>query len=107
MSKTDNPPICSNTVSKATLRVALDEIMRAERTGVYYWPSYEIIEWAGKYLRLLWGQDGNDLRHLQPTVVDDIMRRFIKMYIKPREGEAIAPVEIGPALQFVKKEGEV
>jgi hypothetical protein len=103
LSKTGDPPIVTNTVSKATLRVALDEIMRQRRSDIYYWPSYEIIEWKGKYLELLWGQEGNDLRHLPPAVIDDIMRRFIKLYLQKQEGEARAPLEVGDAEQFIHK----
>jgi hypothetical protein len=75
--------VASNGISKATLRIALHEIMERQSENVFYWPSYEIVEWMGKYIRPLWGQDGNDLRHLQPQVIDYIMRRFSTLYFAP------------------------
>jgi hypothetical protein len=79
-SLTDYPVIPSNLISKATLRIAIHEIMEQGHDGVFYWPSYEIVDWIGKHIGLLWGQEGNDLRHLQPTVVDEIMRSFSNHY---------------------------
>lgn len=80
---TPYPPVASNTISKATLRLALHEVMERQHPHVYYWPSYEIVEWVGKYVRILWGQDDNDLRHLQPSFIDQIMRKFSALYFAP------------------------
>jgi hypothetical protein len=83
LSLTDYPPVPSNTISKATLRVALHEMIERKLENVFYWPSYEIVEWIGRYVRLIWGQEGNDLRHLQSATVDDVMRRFSELYFRP------------------------
>ena len=56
---TDGSPIAANNVSKAVLRAALHEVMARKEPNVFYWPSYEIVEWIGKYVALVWGQDGN------------------------------------------------
>jgi hypothetical protein len=83
LSLTDYPPVASNALSKATLRVAIHEITERQLEGVFYWPSYEIVEWVGKNHRILWGQSGNDLRHLESATADDIMARFAKLYFQP------------------------
>lgn len=77
---TSGSAIAGNIISKSTLRVAIHEILSSNIDGVYYWPSYEIVEWVGKYVSLLWGQGENDLRHLQPEFIDAITKRFIEAY---------------------------
>jgi hypothetical protein len=77
---TSGSAIAGNIISKSTLRVALHEIFGRNIDGVFYWPSYEIVEWVGKYISLLWGQGENDLRHLQPEFIDAITKRFIEAY---------------------------
>ena len=42
--------ITADAVSKSVLRVALDQVMRDGREGVYYWPSYEVVKWVGPHL---------------------------------------------------------
>lgn len=68
--------ITANSVSKAILRVAVDEIMNQHKdNGVYYWPSYEMIretpEWAYRA----------DNRHVKPGIIDNMMTRFARYYI--------------------------
>jgi hypothetical protein len=68
----DNSCITSNSVSKAVLRVAIDETMRAERGAgdVFYWPSYEIVTdvFRSPYKA--------DRRHLPAPVLDFVMTQF-------------------------------
>jgi hypothetical protein len=68
----DNSCITSNAVSKAVLRVAIDETMRAERGSgdVFYWPSYEMVTdvFRSPYRA--------DRRHLPAPVLDFIMTQF-------------------------------
>jgi len=62
----------ANSVSKATLRVAIDEAMReVGREGhLYYWPSYEIVS---DVFHLPYKPDR---RHVRQEVLDYIMRLF-------------------------------
>lgn len=64
--------ITANSVSKATLRVAVDEALRAVREeGVlHYWPSYELVTdvFRSPYKA--------DRRHVRPSVLNYIMRLF-------------------------------
>ena len=70
--------ITANTVSKAILRAAIDEFYRNHSTDkdLFYWPSYEIIQFHGK--------DGfkDDNRHINPVAKKGIMERFEKYYCK-------------------------
>lgn len=69
--------ITANSVSKAVLRAALDEVHRevAVEQTLFYWPSYEIVETAfgpGKY--------APDRRHIKEPVLRYIMSLFEKHY---------------------------
>jgi hypothetical protein len=80
LSMTDYPPVPSNVISKSVIRSALHDVMERKFENVHYWPSYEIVDWMGKYTGPIWGQKGNDLRHLEPDIIDGIMRKFSKIY---------------------------
>lgn len=61
----------ANAVSKATLRCALDEVLRNdEPQNVFYFPSYEIVTSAGA------NAFKDDNHHVRPEVVARIMQYF-------------------------------
>ncbi len=64
--------ITANSVSKATLRVAVDEVLREVRQDghLFYWPSYELVTdvFRSPYRA--------DRRHVRPVVLNYIMRLF-------------------------------
>ena len=69
--------ISANSVSKAVLRVAVDELMR-ERSApdpLYYFPSYEIVT---AYFRDAYKLDN---RHIHPRVIRTIMETFVRHYV--------------------------
>jgi hypothetical protein len=68
----DTSCITANAVSKAILRVALDEVVRAHRAEgrLYYWPSYEIV------MDVFGAPFIEDRRHLPHPVLDYIMLQF-------------------------------
>ena len=68
--------VSANAVSKATLRVALDEVMRAcaDDRRLFYYPAYEIVREAFGDPFL------DDNRHLQPHVVQAVVRTFEQAY---------------------------
>lgn len=68
----DNSCISSNAVSKAVLRVAIDEVVRekADEGALFYWPSYEIITDVFKY------PYRGDRRHPKEPTLDYIMTLF-------------------------------
>ena len=64
--------ITANSVSKASLRVAIDEVVRETRDDghLFYWPSYELI------LDVFRAPYKADRRHLPQAVLDHVMRLF-------------------------------
>ena len=69
--------ITANAVSKASLRVAIDEFMRdlEQDPDLYYFPSYEIVT---SYLE---APMRPDLRHPKPEAVEFVMQTFKKYYL--------------------------
>lgn len=68
--------ITANSVSKAILRVAVDEVMRMGISNLYYWPAYEIVKefFPQPY------QDDN--RHIHPNVTKAILDKFARYYME-------------------------
>jgi hypothetical protein len=71
--------VTANTVSKAVLRVALDEFHRAHEddTNLFYFPSFEI---AKEHYRDPYRGDN---RHIRGDVVERIMNSFAAHYLVP------------------------
>jgi hypothetical protein len=69
--------ITANSVSKASLRIAVDEVMRqnAGDEQLFYFPSYELVKeyFDDPYLE--------DLRHIRPEVVEQIMQTFARHFL--------------------------
>lgn len=79
--------VSADCVSKSTLRVAIDQVMRQQRPGVYYWPSFEIVKWLGCHLpHPVYGTDDGVVRHVSRWVVLNILSEFIRCFY----GEAVA-----------------
>lgn len=64
--------IAANAVSKATLRVAIDTLMRNYHghPDLFYWPSYELVT------ELFPNRWMPDRRHIKPAVLNFVMRLF-------------------------------
>jgi hypothetical protein len=80
--------ITANSVSKATLRVAVDEVMRdvKDEGHLFYWPSYELVTdvFRSPYR--------GDRRHVRPVVLNYIMRLFETAWCKDnglKDGELL------------------
>lgn len=78
----------ANSFSKASLRVAVDEVMRANAAdkNFFYWPSYEIIT---EFFPDPWGKDR---RHPKNPILSHIMRLFEEFYCVPVAGRARLPL---------------
>jgi len=80
--------LTADCVSKSVLRVALDSAMNAGLEGVYYWPSFEIVRWAGAhYPASAYGVDANRARNVSRFLVAEILDAFVEHFYKP---EAVA-----------------
>jgi hypothetical protein len=91
--------LTASTVSKAILRVAVDELMRSHHDDerLYYWPSYEIVKeyCSDPYLE--------DNRHPRPEIIDAIMRTFAQHYlVDPHSTEAMASLVSGARALFAQ-----
>ena len=69
--------VVANAEGKAILRAAVGEFARAHDDVVYF-PAYEIVTALGAA-----AFDPADLRHVDPGVVDVIMRAFVKAHASP------------------------
>lgn len=85
----DNSCLTSNSVSKAVLRVAIDETLRKfqDEGHLYYWPSYEIIT---DILRLPYKPDR---RHPKISTLNYIMTLFEHVWCVSDEENPPPPLE--------------
>jgi GSCFA family protein len=68
-------------VSKSVLRVALDQVLADSPSGVYYWPSFEIVRWAGAHLPWpAYGLNDNKARHVSRRLVGEIIDAFVESF---------------------------
>ena len=76
--------VVADTLSKATLRLTVDELLRSGEAGVYYWPAFEIVRWLGAHLTTqhppVYGADDGYSRHVSVWLVDLIMKLFIEYF---------------------------
>jgi GSCFA family len=79
--------VTANAVSKATLRVALDELMRthAGDERLFYFPAYEIVRegFADPYV--------DDNRHVKPHVLRAVAKTFERAYCVAEPALDLAP----------------
>jgi len=66
-------------ISKATLRVAVDEVV-ADSAGCLYWPSFEVVRWLGSYVPGMYGAEDGSTHHVSEGVVELIVRAFLRMF---------------------------
>jgi hypothetical protein len=81
--------ITSNAVSKAVLRVAMDEALRHHRGAghLHYWPSYELVtDVFGSPFKA-------DRRHLPRAVLDFIMNLFERTWCAPEAAAELDPLD--------------
>lgn len=76
--------LADNSLAKATLRVAVDRVVRMHPEGVYYFPAYEIMLDDLRDYRFY----AADLKHPSPLAVDYIYELFMQSYMLPSTIEA-------------------
>ena len=88
--------ITADAVSKSVLRVALDQVVRDGREGVYYWPSYEVVKWVGPHLDWpAYGLHNRKPRDVSKKLVAAIIDAFVEAYYTP---EAVAHLRAGSGM---------
>jgi len=81
--------LTADCVSKSVLRVALDHVMSQGCSGVYYWPSFEIVKWVGANLPWsTYGRKGK-ARAIDRGIVRQIMDEFVSAFYTPQARELI------------------
>ncbi len=73
--------IPANNVSKATLRLALENVRQRGLENVYYWPSYDLVNWYGNHIERAFGDTDRDARHVRQNVIDLIVEKFAYYFI--------------------------
>lgn len=76
----DRSAVISDCVSKSTLRVAIDLLLR-ERPDVIYWPSYEFVKWIPPHNGVMTFGDKGDSRAVPFAVSKLIIQRFLDSYL--------------------------
>ena len=75
----------ADSVSKSVLRVAIDQAMGEHRPDVYYWPSFEIVRWAGAHLSWpSYGFHDDRARHVTRYSVGRIIDAFVESFYVPK-----------------------
>jgi tetratricopeptide (TPR) repeat protein len=72
-------PMEADCLSKATLRVAVEQLLQ-NVDGCIYWPSFEIVRWLGTYIPGMYGDEDGSTRHVSERVVRTIIRNFLQIY---------------------------
>jgi GSCFA family len=68
-------------VSKSVLRVAIDQVMSEAHPNVYYWPSFEIVRWAGDHLAWpAYGAHNRKPRDVSKDLVAAIIDAFVDAF---------------------------
>jgi GSCFA family len=82
--------LSADCVSKSVLRVAIDQVISEGHRGVYYWPSFEIVKWAGVHLAWpAYGLDDGKTRHVTRRLVAEIVDAFVESFFLPEALETI------------------
>lgn len=72
--------IVADTVSKSVLRAAIHEAVQKRPDDIFYFPSYEIVTWLGRYHGDAFGKDDGSPRHVSRFYIDAVLDAFIRNY---------------------------
>jgi len=72
--------IVADAVSKSVLRAAIHELIETFPDKIFYFPSYEMVTWVGRYRGDAFGAEGVGPRHVSAFYIDSILQSFIRNY---------------------------
>lgn len=77
--------VLADCISKSTLRLAAEEILRGGDPDIYYWPSFEMVRWLGAHLAGKSGPppfaaDDGRTRHVSAWLQELIVDLFIEYF---------------------------
>jgi len=74
----------ADAVSKSVLRVAIDLVENRKLPNVWYWPSFEVVRWAGGHLPWpAYGVPDRRARHVTRYLVAEIIDAFVEAFYTP------------------------
>jgi GSCFA family protein len=76
--------VTADAVSKSVLRVAIDLVESRKLPNVWYWPSFEVVRWAGGHLPWpAYGIPDRRARHVTRYLVAEIIDAFVEAFYTP------------------------
>lgn len=75
----------ADAVSKSVLRAAIHELIGMYPDRFFYFPSFEVVTWIGRYRGDAFAAAGTDTRHVSEAYLDAILNAFIRNYQFPDE----------------------
>jgi GSCFA family protein len=76
--------VTADAVSKSVLRVAIDLVEARRLANVWYWPSFEVVRWAGGHLPWpAYGIPDRRARHVTRYLVAEIIDAFVEAFYTP------------------------
>ncbi len=79
LSANDQPVFVADCISKSSLRVALDEVMRHRIEDIYYFPSFELLRWFATMVTGIWYED-KLLSHIRHEWIRYTVSKFRQYY---------------------------
>lgn len=75
-----NSAVVADAVSKSVLRAAIHELVSMYPTKIFYFPSYEVVTWLGRYRGDAYAANGTDTCHVSNFYIEAILNAFIRNY---------------------------
>jgi hypothetical protein len=72
--------IQADCISKSTLRLAIDTLIKKSASDIIYWPAFEVVRWLGAYIPNMYGQEDGTSRHVSEHAISAIIKAFIKKF---------------------------
>lgn len=69
-------------LSKCTLRVAVNEVIKTSSKSIIYWPSFEMVRWVSGYTKPAFAVDDDSPFHVSTELVHEIISSFVTFFHK-------------------------
>jgi len=77
--------LMADCVSKSTLRVTANELVRKGLPDLHYWPAFDIIRWLSGHVGPFFGTDDDYSIHISEKLILDITGLFVETFAEPSE----------------------
>ncbi len=79
--------VTADCVSKSVLRVAIDNVLEDPPANVFYWPSFELVRWAGACFD--WRAYQGDSRHPRRFLIQTVVELFVDTFYGNEAGQLL------------------